>query len=200
MKQEISEQETRFIRDGFHKNFRADGRANTDVQRFAVSLGSIEEAYGSATVTFGEADTQIICAIKAEIQKPLVCEPNKGQVTFHLESSQTGTSLFTHEQDADMTKQRLLHILSTLYTNTVVDREELVIFKAEYVWQLHVDVLVMDELSLNQLDMIGASIRAAFQNLRLPQVIATLNANSNKIEVGLVEEIYPDKANTDTQI
>jgi hypothetical protein len=48
--------------------------------------------------------------------------------------------------------------------------------------------------------MIGASIRAAFQNLRLPQVIATLNANSNKIEVGLVEEIYPDKANTDTQI
>ena len=45
--------------------------------------------------------------------------------------------------------------------------------------------------------MIGASIRSAFQNLRLPQVIATLNANSNKIEVGLVEEIYPDKANTD---
>ena len=31
MKQEISEQETKFIRDGFHKNFRADGRANTDV-------------------------------------------------------------------------------------------------------------------------------------------------------------------------
>jgi hypothetical protein len=33
-----------------------------------------------------------------------------------------------------MTKQRLLHILSTLYTDTVVDREELVIFKAEYAW------------------------------------------------------------------
>ena len=55
----------------------------------------------------------------------------------------------------------------------------------------------MDELSIYQIDMIGASIRSAFQNLRLPQVIATLNANSNKIEVGLVEEIYPDRANTD---
>jgi exosome complex RNA-binding protein Rrp42 (RNase PH superfamily) len=32
--------------------------------------------------------------------------------------------------------------------NTVVDREELVIFKGEYAWQLHVDVLVMDELSV----------------------------------------------------
>ena len=36
--------------------------------------------------------------------------------------------------------------------------------------------------------------------MRLPQVIATLNANSNKIEVGLVEEIYPDKANTDALV
>ncbi len=162
MKQEISENEAKFIRDGFRKNFRSDGCANTDVKSFTTTLGSIEEAFGSATVTFGEADTLIVCAIKGEIQKPLPCEPNKGQVTFHLESSQTGTSLYTHEQDADMTKQRLLHILSTLYTDTVVDREELVIFKAEYVWQLHVDVLVMDELSLYQLDYIGASIRAAF--------------------------------------
>lgn len=47
----------------------------------------MEEAFGSATITFGETDTRIICAIKAEIQKPLQSEPNKGQVTFHLESS-----------------------------------------------------------------------------------------------------------------
>ena len=33
--------------------------------------------------------------------------------------------------------------------------------------------------------------------MQLPQVIATLNANTNKIEVGLVEEVYPDKDNTD---
>jgi hypothetical protein len=31
----------------------------------------------------------------------------------------------------------------------------------------------------------------------LPQVLATLNSNTNKIEVGLVEEVYPDKDNTD---
>ena len=78
MKQEISEYEANFIRDGFRKNFRSDGRSNTEVQRFSVDLGSIEEAFGSATVTFGEADTKIICAIKGEIQKPLACEPNKG--------------------------------------------------------------------------------------------------------------------------
>ena len=40
-------------------------------------------------------------------------------------------------------------------------------------------------------------MRSAFCDLALPQVLATLNNNTNKIEVGLVEEVYPDKDNTD---
>jgi len=78
-----------------------------------------------------------------------------------------------------------------------VDREELMIFRGEYVWKLNVDILVLDELALHQIDMIGWAIRTAALNLELPQVIATLNTNSNKIEVGLVEEIYTDRDNTD---
>ena len=60
-----------------------------------------------------------------------------------------------------MMKQRMLYILTTLYQNTIVNREELIIFKGEFAWQLHVDILVMDELSLYQLDQVGASVRAA---------------------------------------
>ncbi len=45
--------------------------------------------------------------------------------------------------------------------------------------------------------MISACVRGAFQNLSLPQVIATLNSNTNKIKVGLVEEVYTDRQNTD---
>lgn len=37
----------------------------------------------------------------------------------------------------------------------------------------------------------------AAKDLKVPQVLATLNANSNKIEVGLVEEVYTDRENTD---
>jgi len=91
----------------------------------------------------------------------------------------------------------MLTLLQALYSNTLIDREELVIFKGEYVWQLHIDVLVLDELALHQFDMVCCAVRAATQNLMLPQVIATLNHNSNRIEVGLVAEIYTDKDNTD---
>ena len=86
--------------------------------------------------------------------------------------------------------------MHTLYGN-IIDRSELMIFKGEYVWNLNVDVLVLDELEMHQLDHIARAVRSAFEDLCLPQVIATLNANTNKIEMGLMEEVYTDKDNTD---
>eukprot|EP00353_Schmidingerella_taraikaensis_P003559 CAMPEP_0185582118 /NCGR_PEP_ID=MMETSP0434-20130131/19863_1 /TAXON_ID=626734 ORGANISM="Favella taraikaensis, Strain Fe Narragansett Bay" /NCGR_SAMPLE_ID=MMETSP0434 /ASSEMBLY_ACC=CAM_ASM_000379 /LENGTH=92 /DNA_ID=CAMNT_0028200841 /DNA_START=274 /DNA_END=552 /DNA_ORIENTATION=- len=91
---------------------------------------------------------------------------------------------------------RLVQIISTLYGN-IIDRSELAIFKGEFVWNLNVDILVLDELELSQLDHIGQAVRSAFEDLCLPQVIATMNANTSKIEVGLLEEVYTDKDNTD---
>lgn len=196
MKQQVSESERLFVVDGFKSNVRADGRANLDFRRSKVELGTVQEGFGSSKVTFGEEDTQILCVIKAEVQKPLPSEPTKGQLFFHLESSQTGSSLFTREDAADLTRTRMSQIMHTLYGN-IIDRSELMIFKGEFVWNLNVDVLVLDELEMHQLDHIARAIRSAFQDLCLPQVIATLNANTNKIEMGLMEEVYADKDNTD---
>ncbi len=95
-----------------------------------------------------------MCVIKAEIAKPLPSEPSKGQITYHLESSQTGSSLFTREDAADLTRTRLVQIMQTLYGN-IIDRTELMIYKNEFVWNLNVDILVLDELELSQLDHIG---------------------------------------------
>lgn len=38
-------------------NLRTDGRANVDPYSFKVQQGTVDEAFGSATVTFGEHDT-----------------------------------------------------------------------------------------------------------------------------------------------
>ena len=45
--------------------------------------------------------------------------------------------------------------------------------------------------------MMACAVRAAAQDLQLPQVIATTNVNTNKKEVGLVEEIFTERENTD---
>lgn len=85
----------------------------------------------------------------------------------------------------------MITLISSLYGN-LINREELLVSEGQFAWSLHVDILVMEELSLHQLDYIGLSIRAAFLNLNLPQVIVTTNENTGKIEVGLLEEIYED--------
>ena len=55
----------------------------------------------------------------------------------------------------------MTQILHTLYGN-IIDRGELMIFKGEFVWNLNVDILVLDELEMHQLDHICQAIRSAF--------------------------------------
>ena len=57
--------------------------------------------------------------------------------------------------------------MQTLYGN-IIDRDELMIFKGEFVWNLHVDILVLDELELSQVDHIAQSVFSAFEDLCLP--------------------------------
>jgi len=107
---------------------RSDGRNNIEQRQIRVELGSVAHAFGSASLMFGEEETQIICAIKAELQKPLPSQPNKGQIRFHLESSQTGSSLFTREEQSEVVKNRLLYLLNALYQN-IIDKEELRVYE-----------------------------------------------------------------------
>jgi exosome complex RNA-binding protein Rrp42 (RNase PH superfamily) len=59
------------------------------------------------------------------------------------------------------------NLLKNMATN-MIDRGELEIFKGQFSWFLHVDLLVFQELSLDQMDYIALCMRQAFQNLELP--------------------------------
>lgn len=106
------------------------------------------------------------------MQKPLPSEPRNGQITFHLESSYSGSTLFTREDTANFTKKRIHHLVNVLYGH-IINKEDLMVSEGQFCWFLNVDILVMEELSLHQLDYIGLAIRAAFLNVQLPQVYVT---------------------------
>jgi len=74
----LAQSEKVFLIEGIQQGIRSDGRANHDCRPFSVHLGTVPEAFASCTIKFGEEDTQIVCAIKAEIMKPLPSEPNEG--------------------------------------------------------------------------------------------------------------------------
>lgn len=67
----------------------------------------------------------------------------------------------------------MLSILNTLYGN-IIDRQELKVYDGQYSWYLNVDILVMEELSLQQIDYIALAIRSAFLDFQLPSVNATM--------------------------
>lgn len=50
----------------------------------------------------------------------------------------------------------------------MIDRSELMIFKGEFSWNLNVDLLVLDELSMEQIDYLGLCMRTALNDLELP--------------------------------
>jgi exosome complex RNA-binding protein Rrp42 (RNase PH superfamily) len=104
----LSDTEKAFILEGIRLNTcRRDGRANLDFRPFTVQQGVIPHGFGSSQVIFGEEGTKIICSIKSELQKPLPSEPRNGQIKFHLESSQTGSSVAVREDEADFLKRRI---------------------------------------------------------------------------------------------
>ena len=49
----------------------------------------------------------------------------------------------------------------------------MLVSEARFSWFLNVDILVMEELSLHQLDYICLAIRAAFIDMSLPSVFVT---------------------------
>ena len=107
MSQLLAQSEKQYIIEGIHLGIRNDGRGNQDCRPFSIHTGTVPEAFGSCTIQFGEDNTQIVCAIKAEIMKPLQSEPNMGQIDLYLETCQTGRSLFTREDSADVLKKRM---------------------------------------------------------------------------------------------
>ena len=62
------------MNEGFRQEIRRDGRRNLDHRQYNIELNSIDHAFGSSKVTFGEEQTEIICSIKADVSAPLPSE------------------------------------------------------------------------------------------------------------------------------
>ncbi len=47
----------------------------------------------------------------------------------------------------------------------MLNKEELMVSESQFCWNLNVDILVLEELSLHQLDYMALGVRAAILNL-----------------------------------
>ena len=57
MSSSISHSEKVFVMEGISQGIRCDGRGNMDCRTFTLNLGTVPEAFGSCTLTFGQEET-----------------------------------------------------------------------------------------------------------------------------------------------
>lgn len=134
---------------------RLDGRNRDDFRLLQLIDGCVAQSHGSCRWKNG------ICSVKASIVQPAALHPARGVLTIHVDGHLTRS-----HYDPLQTK---LQQLISLPNDDDEAAKALVIQEGAYVWQLNVDVWLLQP---DTIDAISLAIRSAVQNTVLPRVHA----------------------------
>jgi len=164
----ISEAERRFLLDGVSQGFRNDGRGCYDYRRLAFEMNPIPSATCSCRLRAGETD--LIVCVRCDVAKPSRQLPDRGEVRVNVSCAASVSVAFSDGRSAEGASRKLSLLLESLcFGEGVVDRRELCVQPGEFVWDVHVDVLVLTSGG-NLLDSMSLALCAALSETLLPKV------------------------------
>lgn len=164
----ISEAERRFLLDGVSQGFRNDGRGCFDYRRISFEMAPIPSATGSCRLRAGETD--LIVCVKCDIAKPTRQRPDRGELQVSVSCAASVSVAFSDGRSAEESNKRLSLLLESLCAaEGVVDRAALCIQPGEFVWDVHIDVLVLTSGG-NLLDSMSLALCAALSETLLPKM------------------------------
>ncbi|HWQ17689.1 MAG TPA: exosome complex protein Rrp42 [Sulfolobales archaeon] len=157
---------------------RIDGRSPSDTRNIEISLGVIPNANGSAHVKLGL--TQVIAGIKAEIGSPFQDTPNMGNLIVNAEFVPLASPTF-EPGPPDERAIELARILDrSLRDVRAIDLEKLVIIPGRKVWNIFIDIYVIDHDG-NLVDASSVATLVALLSAKIPRA----SVNQDKGEVVL---------------
>ena len=122
--------------------------------------------------------------------KPTKEAPDEGIVQFYLDSTHESKK-HSNEEYARM-KEEIVSTLSEMMINRGgINKKWFVIQPGIYCWQLHIDLLVFQPISLVQIDSLSMAVRAAFADMRLPKINVFFNENTKANDFEMGEELLP---------
>jgi exosome complex RNA-binding protein Rrp42 (RNase PH superfamily) len=133
---------------------RLDGRNRDDFRLLQLTEGCLPQSHGSCRWKNG------ICSVKASIVQPAALYPARGVLTIHVDGQLTRSQY-------DPLQTKLQQLISL--PNNEEEARHLIIQIGAYVWQLNVDVWL---LQFDSIDAISLAIRSAVQNTVLPRIHA----------------------------
>lgn len=180
------EAEKTFILHGVEENFRVDGRGREDYRPMELETDIVAHAFGSARLRL--ANTDVLVAVKMEVDTPLPERPNEGKLDFFVDCSANATPDFEGRGGEDLAVQ-IANTLSAAYQSPVAfDLQKLCIVKGRKCWKFFIDILIL-ECGGNLYDAVSLAVKAALWNTQIP-LIKKVDIDGNNIELSVSDELY----------
>ncbi|XP_001513016.1 exosome complex component RRP45 [Ornithorhynchus anatinus] len=160
----LSNCERRFLLRAIEEKKRLDGRQIYDYRNIKISFGT---DYGCCIVELGK--TRVLGQVSCELVAPKLNRATEGILFFNLELSQMASPAFEPGRQSDLLVKLNRLLERCLRNSKCVDTESLCVIAGEKVWQIRVDLHVLNHDG-NILDAASIAAIVALCHFRRPDV------------------------------
>ncbi|CAF92665.1 unnamed protein product [Tetraodon nigroviridis] len=160
----LSNSERNFLLKAIEEKKRLDGRQTYDYRRIRVSFGA---DYGCCFVELGE--TRVMAQVSCELVAPKESRPNEGILFFNIELSPLASPAFEAGRQSELSVNLNRQLERCLRNSKCIDTESLCVVSGEKVWQIRVDVHMLNHDG-NLMDAASIAAITALCHFRRPDV------------------------------
>ncbi|XP_059407456.1 exosome complex component RRP45 [Carassius carassius] len=160
----LSNCERLFLLKAIEQKKRLDGRQTYDYRNIKISFGA---DYGCCSVELGK--TRVLCQVSCELVPPKDSRPTEGIVFFNLELSPMASPAFEPNRQSELLVTLNRQLERCLRNSKCIDTESLCVVSGEKVWQIRVDVHVLNHDG-NLMDAASIAAISALSHFRRPDV------------------------------
>ncbi|XP_012877618.1 PREDICTED: exosome complex component RRP45 [Dipodomys ordii] len=160
----LSNCERRFLLRAIEEKKRLDGRQTYDYRSLRISFGA---DYGCCIVELGK--TRVLGQVSCELVSPKLNRPTEGILYFNLELSQMAAPAFEPGRQSDLLVKLNRLLERCLRNSKCIDTESLCVVAGEKVWQIRVDLHLLNHDG-NIIDAASIAAIVALCHFRRPDV------------------------------
>ncbi|XP_044536159.1 exosome complex component RRP45 isoform X1 [Gracilinanus agilis] len=177
----LSNCERRFLLRAIEEKKRLDGRQTYDYRNIKISFGT---DYGCCIVELGK--TRVLGQVSCELVSPKLNRATEGILFFNLELSQMAAPAFEPGRQSDLLVKLNRLLERCLRNSKCIDTESLCVVAGEKVWQIRVDLHLLNHDG-NIIDAASIAAIVALCHFRRPDV----SVQGDEITLYALEERDP---------
>lgn len=180
----LSNNERSFVEKAILSSVRIDKRSLDQFREVSIDFGL---EWGSVCVALG--NTKVLAQVSCDIATPKTSRPNEGTLFVNVELGPLAAPHFEsgfQQSDAFIQTNRILE--RTLRDSKCVDLESLCIIAEEKVWNLRIDINVLNHEG-NIIDCASIAAIAALAHFKRPDV--TASNNEFKVHTPAEKDLIP---------